>query len=301
MKRVLNLAIVLLSVVFMALVVVDQWHRLQSVSWSFNLDFFVLAVIGIVALFLLDAYCWHLILRALNQSMPAILSIRIWVLSSITRYLPGGFWPYLSRISLARDRGLRVAALSISLYLETLLLAMSSLAVGLPALMGAANLPITPWTGGLILILFGLLMHPRIIALLRYVPGKIGRSMEQIELPGLARLAGLYVFYVLFWILFGVFFVCFVNAVYPVPSDKMIQAGSSIALSFFIGYVIFFFPGGIGLRETTLYLLLIGSFPHEVCLLISISSRLWVMLGEGLSILLVLVMGTPKKVDKDKE
>jgi len=240
-------------------------------------------------------------LQALNQSLPAILSIRIWILSSITRYLPGGFWPYVSRASLARDAGISLSASSISLYLETLLLAMSSLAVGLPALMGVADLPITPWTGGLTLVLFGLLIHPRIIALLRYVPGRIGRAMEKTELPGLAPLAKLYVFYVMFWFLFGICFVCLIHTVYPVPADQSIQAGSAIALSFFFGYILFFFPGGIGLREATLYLLLIGSFPHEVCLLISVGSRLWVMLGEALSILLVLAVGRPKSFGRNKD
>lgn len=269
--------------------VVDQWHHVAAIDWALSPGLFSIALLAIVALFFLDAYGWHLILKAMGQNLPAHQSIRIWILSSVTRYLPGGIWPYVSRASLAKEQGMAIPASSISLYIETLLLVTSSLAVGFPALLSAVDVPVSPVSALLIMIAFGLLMHPKIILLLRFIPGRIGKAIVSIQLPSLTHLAGLYIYYVVFWVLFGIVFVCFASAVYPIPYQNWIHVGSAIAFAFFSGFVIVFFPGGIGIREAILYVLLITSLPHPACLLISVGSRLWVMLGEGFSICLVLI------------
>lgn len=293
MSRIFHITIVALSIALMAWIVVNQWNQFQAIYRSFNPYFFSAAFLGIIGLFLLDAYGWHLILKALSQSIPATQSISIWFLSSVTRYLPGGFWPYVSRASLAKNHGVDITTSSVSLYIETLLLATSSLAVGFPALLGAANVFITPLSALLIFIAFGFLLHPKIIMLLRFIPGKTGKAIISVKLPDLSCIAGLYFYYVMFWIFFGLIFVCFVYAFYPIPYKLWIHVGSALALSFFTGFVIVFFPGGIGIRETTLYLLLVAYLPHSASLLISIGSRLWFMLGEGLLIFLILIWKSP--------
>lgn len=288
LKRIFHKLVVPASVGFMVWLVVDQWNQLAAFQWQLNPWFFLVAFLGIIILFLLDAFGWHLILKAMGEDLRPHQSIYIWMISSITRYLPGGLWPYISRASLAKDEGMNIMASGISLYLESLLLITSSLAVGLPALLGTAEIEIRPLTALIILTGFGLLMHPKIIRLLRFIPGPIKKALQSTRLPRVPVILGLYLYYTLFWILFGLVFVCFVYSVFPGPVENIIHTGSAIALAFFAGFILVFFPGGIGIRETALYLMLIPSLPHSVCLVISIGSRLWVMLGEGMSICLVL-------------
>ena len=136
-------------------------------------------------------------------------------------------------------------------------------------------------------------MHPKIILLLRFIPGRIGDAIGSLKLPRISLIVTLYIYYVVFWVLFGFLFVCFVYAIYPVTYKSWIQVSSALALAFFSGFVIIFSPGGIGVREATLYLLLIAVFPHPVCVLISVGSRLWIMLGECFSVLIVLIWRRP--------
>lgn len=273
----------------MVWLIIEQWNQLQAFHWQFNPWLLSIAILGIVVLFFLDAYGWHLVLKAMGQDITASQSIFIWFLSSLTRYLPGGFWPYISRASLAKDQGLDIMTSSISVYLETLLLISSALAVGFPSLLYAADIHISPLSALLILIVFGLLMHPKIIQLVRYFPCQTKNAINAVQLPSLPVIAALYIYYVFFWLFFGIIFYSFVYSVYPVPFQHIIPVGSAIAFAFFSGLIVVFIPAGIGIREATLYLLLISFLPHTTCLVISISSRLWVMLGEGLSICLVFI------------
>ena len=204
----------------------DQWNRLQAFSWTFNVKLLLLSTACIVLLFFLDGYGWHLILKALKQKISSSKSIHIWVMSSMTRYLPGGFWPYVSRASLAKDYGISISASSVSLYFETLLLATSSLAVGLPSLMGAANLPVRPWTAGPALILLGFLMHPRIVSCLKYLPGRLGQAISKVDTPQISALIKLYLYYVMFWILFGLVFSLFISSFYPIAFSHIIHTSS---------------------------------------------------------------------------
>jgi glycosyltransferase 2 family protein len=294
MKRVLHALIVPISLLCMALLIMGQWRQIADISWSIDSQLLILSLIGLIVLFFIDAFGWHLILRSLGQRITAKQSIRVWILSSLTRYLPGGFWPYVSRASLATEHGVGIASSSISLYIETLLLVASALAVGFPALMGAAGLHVHPALVLLVILACGALLHPKSISLLYFIPGSIGKAIATVRLPRLSHIIGLYIYYVLFWAIFAVVFVCFVNAIYPTPTSYWTHIGSTISLAFAIGFVLVFFPGGIGIREAALYFLLQPLLPHTACLLVSIGSRLWIMLGEGFSLLLVSLWGRPR-------
>lgn len=288
MKRAIHGLIIIASLAFMAYFLISQWRSIPETDITINPWLLAFSIFCLLILFLLDAYGWHLILKSLNQTISSRTSIRIWILSSVTRYLPGGIWPYIGRATMAKKAGIEYSTSSISLYIETLLLASSSLAVGLPALLGTASIPVSPYIALLSLILFGLAMHPKVIMLLGYLPGKIGKAFSSLKLPSIRHILALYIYYVVFWILFGAVFVCFVLSIISVPNEYWIQVGGSIALGFAVGFIAVFFPGGIGIREATIYLLLAPIITPPASALVSIGSRIWVIAGEILSLLLML-------------
>ena len=295
MRRLLQIGLAAVSIGFMAWIAARQWPQISAQARSFDPLLFLPALAGLIALFFMDAYGWHLILGALGQHPPLRASVRVWILSSVTRYLPGGVWAYLSRAALAREAGVDLAAAGMSLYLETLLVAASSLAVGLPALMAAADIGFHPWLAAVFLVLLGFLMHPRLLRLSRRLPGRVGRAFSVVPLPSLPKLIRIYIFYVVFWVLMGGVFFLFISSFHRLAPAQGVQAASALALAFFIGFVVFFFPGGIGIREATLLLLLSPILPPEVSVLAAVGSRLWIMLGEGLSLGLILLIGRGKR------
>lgn len=290
MKRTIHGLIIISSLACMAYLLISQWHSIPETEVTINPGLLVFSIFCLLILFLLDAYGWHLILKSLNQTISPQTSIRIWILSSVTRYLPGGIWPYISRVTMAKEAGIEYSTSSVSLYIETLLLASSSLAVGFPALLGATGIPVSPYTALFSLALFGLAMHPKVILLLGLLPGKIGKTFSSLKLPSMRHIFILYLYYVAFWILFGAVFVCFVLSIISVPNNHWIQVGGSIALGFSVGFIVFFFPGGIGIREATIYLLLAPVITPPASALVSVGSRVWVIAGEVLALLLMLII-----------
>ncbi|MGQ0656506.1 MAG: lysylphosphatidylglycerol synthase domain-containing protein [Chromatiales bacterium] len=276
--------VIVLSLAFMLWLLVDQWSKIRNLNLEVRPAMMAAALIALVVLFFLDAYGWHLILRSLGPRPEAPSSIRIWMVSALTRYLPGGVWGYLSRAAMCTERGIPLVTSSLSLYLETLLLTASSLAVGFPALLSATGFPIDPTTAGLLWLVLGLLLHPKAIALTRHLPGRPGRVLAATSLPSQLQTLSLYLYYLAFWTAFGAVFVCFVLSLYPLSPSSWVPVGASISMSFLVGFITVFVPGGIGVRESVLYLLLLPFMPPAACLLISIGSRLWIMAGEAISV-----------------
>lgn len=268
----------------------DQWAHFRQLTWSCNFYYLFISFFFLIAVFFLDAFGWHLILRSLGQDIPAYLSIRIWMLSSLTRYLPGGIWPYASRTAFSRENGIKITVCSISLYLETILIISSSITVGVPFLINMNFSPLNPLIFPFIFIISTLMIHPKFILLFRFIPGKIGSLINSAELPTTKQLLALYFYYIFFWVCFGVTFVVFAHSFYSIPQESWLQVGSIIILSFCIGFVIVFVPGGIGIRESAIYLLSVQLLPPAHCILLSIGSRVWIMMGEIITLLLVLII-----------
>ena len=281
----------------MGYAVVSQWHQIATIEWEINLILLAISLTMLVGLFFLDAYGWHLILKSLSVDIKMKSSIRIWILSSVARYLPGGIWAYAGRAVMTKQEGVNLTTTSLSMYLETILLAASSFAVGFPAILGSAGLYVRPYQAILIWGFLGICLHPKIIQLLRFIPGRIGKAIETAKLPSTKNIIALYIYYLLFWCLFSTTFCIFSNALYQISLDQYLVIGSSFALAFCIGLVVFVFPSGIGIREATLYSLLAIILTPSVSLLIAIGSRLWTTVGEALSVILVLFWKKEKTLE----
>ncbi len=285
--KTLKLLLILMALGCMLTIFIEQWPHLQKLGHQLSILNISVSIIAITLLFVLDAYGWHLILVGLAYSPKVIESIRIWMLSSITRYIPGGLWSYISRAEMTRQQNISLGASSLAMYMETMLLAITSLVIGFPSLALATGYDFKILEAiGLCLIL-SLSIHPSLLKLLHLLPGRIGETFSRVNLPSLRKLLLLYCYYLLFWIVFCSCFTGFVNLFVPLPPELWITVGSSIALSFFAGFVVIFVPGGIGVREGVLYLLLQPHMSEADALLIAVSSRIWVMMGELLSLVIV--------------
>lgn len=243
------------------------------------------ASILLVAVFIIDATGWALILRKLGETR---LSVRqacwIWMASSISRYLPGGIWPYASRIAMAHAAGVKTGTTALSLVVETILLAVSALAVSLPALFGLAGGPVSPLLAAAGIVLGLCALHPRALSLGARLPGRAGRMLSEIQPVPYWQMLFLFFYYVVFWFLFGAAFTVFAYSLGVAIAP--VSATSAFALAFFLGFIAIFSPGGLGVREGVLYFLLAPQIGTAAALTLSVSSRLWMMGGELASLAL---------------
>jgi hypothetical protein len=293
----------MLSFLFMGVVVFKQWNQIKE--YTFSPDYFLLTLSVFVMLlnFILGAIGWHRIMIALGESQPLKVNVKIWTLSSLTRYLPGGIWGYVSRAALCKEHGIKLSVSMIGLYLETFLLFLSALIIGLPAAISITGKTI-PLTYLLFAAVIGsLLIHPDIFTFIKYFSGRLRKYIEHISLPAVSDMIMLYLYYLAFLTVYGAGFLLFVVAIIPLESNAWLLTVSAYPLAFCIGFVLFIFPSGIGIRESVIYILMLEMVGPTGSIIIAIGSRIWSILVEVIYLAVVYLYinsgNSPATRDKD--
>lgn len=279
--RRLSTLFTLAAVAIMATLAVAGAPTLAPIIVRANRTLLVLASAAAAVAFIVDAGGWHLVLRALGQRLPLAASIRIWMLSAVARFLPGGIWGYTSRAALAARDGVPVSVTVASMYLETLLLLVGALAVGMPALGAATGLPLGLPGAIAVLGSAAALLHPAVPRMLGHLPGPVGAAARSLPIPGAGSLLRLGAYYLVFWTAFAAVFALFAVAIAPELRPQALHAGSAFALAFAIGLLAPFAPGGVGVRESVLYLSLLPVAAPDVCLALAVGSRVWLLAVEA--------------------
>lgn len=275
------------SLIFMGFMVTGQWQQIKSYDVAPDYPLLAMSIPVLLMAFLLGTIGWHKILLALGESHPLKTSIKIWTISSLIRYLPGGIWGYVSRAALCKEQGISLSISMVSLYLETLLLFLSSLVIGLPAAISITGLSI-PLEYLLIAGLSAaLLIHPRFFLLIKYLSGRFKKYIQHIKTPTTAGMILLYFYYLFFLTVYGIAFLLFTASLVPLPADSRLLTASAFPLAFCIGYILFIFPSGIGIRESMIYVLMLDIAGPAESLVIAIGSRIWTIFVEIIFLLAV--------------
>jgi hypothetical protein len=91
------------------------------------------------------------------------------------------------------------------------------------------------------------------------------------------------------WLTNGVAFFLFVAATTPLALERLPAFIAMNAGAYWIGYVSFITPSGMGFREGALALMLATYFPTPVAVALALAARLWSTAGELLGVLVVLL------------
>jgi uncharacterized membrane protein YbhN (UPF0104 family) len=294
MKKIAQWLLFFGALVFFLFLFGEQWHVISARSWSINLPLAGASLGLLFVLFFVDAGGWHVILKSLGCSIRLKYSVRVWLLASLARYLPGVVWVYVSRVSLASDHGIKPSDCVRSMLLETLFLALTSLFVSLPVIIKVFNpqLDLELVLAAVLLILVCVLLRAKLAMAWEFLKSRIG-SLQYFKLPSFGYFVIIGVYYCFFWIFLSLSFLLFSFSIFPdlaLDLHNGAYVGLAFPLSFFFGFVVVFTPGGLGVREMSLYGLLIQFMEPSQALVLSSASRLWLMAGEGLAMLVAYRM-----------
>ncbi|WP_198043283.1 lysylphosphatidylglycerol synthase domain-containing protein [Ketobacter nezhaii] len=244
----------------------------------------IASIFLLLPVFIMNAFGWHLIVRVFNHDISFSRSLNIWFYSSFTRYIPGVIWPYTTRIKLCTNLGINKYDTTSSMLLENCFLASCSLCVSLPIIGVHLNSTIT-----LIFIVLGfsvLLYTKRILSLLSTF--KINNEHIRNIIASFLKLESahfinIWAFYCLLWLFFSIAFGLFCTSISNFETYEfltLIQVAMCFPISFAVGFIATITPGGIGIREGTLFSLLILFIDPQDAAVISIASRLWLIFTE---------------------
>ena len=240
-------------------------------------------------------YPFAVLLRGLSRKdVPSRETFILFHLANITRYLPGRIWGVVRLLSLSGQFGLSKTATASSLTLHVGietglggLIAMSLLFS--KQMQDTARGTLEKMSGHTVLLFFAVM---GILACLVFLIPKLAhhaRSFLKTFLPLLkdTRLWGnILVVHSVLWLCQGLAFFLFVRSL---TSVRWADAGvltASYAFAWIVGFLSFLTPGGLGIREGLLGVLLANYMPHSQSTLVALLCRVWMLSVE------ILLAGT---------
>lgn len=279
LKSILKILVPALAFSFLGLEIYKLIQDVDVEQLHLQVDALAASFALLALLFLADAAGWNLILRSLQQRLPWGKALYIWFYSSLSRYIPGVVWPYLSRMQMCNDHGISKTVTASSMMLENLLLAATSVGLSSPLLILYFQLNMLQTLGIILAVLFAATLSVylyRSMLTIRF----LDRYLFPLKTLNLHALLSLTLYYLAFWLLFGYSFLVFCQSILTIDPAQRLSVALTFPVSFAIGFIISISPGGLGIREGVMYTLLAPILGSSNAALIAVVSRIWLMAME---------------------
>jgi hypothetical protein len=279
----LQVAFVAVVLAFLGWALRDVWS--DAIPRLADADPLILAaaLLVLAAYYCLFVVGWQWILAAFGIRVPYRLALQAEMASMLAKYVPGGVWTPLARIMWLRRAG-KVESTSLvlsSILLEAGLSAVAGILVftGGLAAVEAVDAPLVP------LFAFGLvtaiLLHPRVFTALARALFRRFDAPEPPRLPYRA-LVGLLAYYAFTWLVGGAALYLLLRSLAADPGLETIPyLGGAAAVGAIVAVLAVFAPSGLGVREASMYGLMVVLVPAGVALGATVLNRFAITLVEA--------------------
>ncbi|NOT08328.1 MAG: flippase-like domain-containing protein [Gemmatimonadales bacterium] len=265
---------------FVARSLYRQWGAIGAFDWRLRPGWLALSAaliwLDVVLLFEL----WRTLLRIVSGfSISFAKAYRVSMLANLGKYIPGKVWAVMGMAYLLRDEGVPVPAAMASSVLHQAFTIVPG-AVFISLVLGAGvwgQLPAVAIAVGLCVCAV-ILYPPLFTRLLNWGLRLLRRPPLAFVLSFPAAL-GLFGAYVVAWVLYGAAFWCMTVGL-GLPAGPFLPVTAAYGAAYLIGLLALFAPGGLGVREGILTLLLAPYLPAGLSPAVAVVSRLWMTLVE---------------------
>jgi uncharacterized membrane protein YbhN (UPF0104 family) len=234
---------------------------------------------------------WLWILRALGVRIGYAAALQAEMVSMLAKYIPGGVWTPAARVVAARRFGVTDTPLVVaSILLEAGLSALAGVAVFFAGLLLVtdADAPLLPLLAFAALVAVAL--HPRVFAALAR---RLLRPFGATDVPPLPTrtVFGLLAFYAATWPLGGVALFLLLRSVGGDPEPSaIVYLGGTSAVGAIVAVLVVFAPSGLGVREASMYGLMLAVASESVALGATVLNRLAITVVEAVLLVLGVVL-----------
>jgi uncharacterized membrane protein YbhN (UPF0104 family) len=286
-------------IVLVARTVGKNWAEFRSLEINLHPR---AGLLGLAALAVFLTYIWYIeawrrLLAGWAQHIGFGAAARAWCLANLGRYLPGKIWSVTGLVVLSQRAGVRGSAAAASAVAFQALV----LGTGVAVVAGA-----TPHATSTLRLATGLVVALGSLGVLVWGPTArwIGRVMNA-EAPltalPLSAVGLSSAFMLLGWLTYSFAFWLFVRGLLPEAHLPIATAAGAFTLSYILGTLALFAPGGIGVRELVMVSLLTPSLGSGGALAASVGSRVLLTLTEAGAALITLALVRRSNVEGSPE
>lgn len=301
LKRLAAVAVTVWIITIMLRPLRNNWPQVSEQMRNFELwRFFVASAMFAAFLLVFRAMSWRRTLKGFGYRIPHRSAARIWATSELARYLPGAIWQVVGRVYLTRPYGVPGSIVSTTQVLEVCIFLFANVLVAATCLLWYGQKMLRhsdarPWVIlALALVpLLAFVLHPKIFYGIANVVLKRAGKPEIVKRLRGRKLVGL-----LFWMMLGLVWQS--AAVYLIVDPVLhfyrswwwVMAGA-YCLAWIAGFLAFWAPGGIGVRELVFVATMQAILPQRVrdqfdnpaalaglLVLLGFVLRLWTVVGE---------------------
>ncbi len=280
--RIAKFLVPLVVAFFVGRVILENWEQVRAAEWSVRPAYLAASFVLCGAWYVFRPYGWNVILRGFGSEAPFPAVFRMCRKAELSRYVPGGVWQFVSRVYLLKQWNVSAGACLAATILDLFLATLASLVPASWTLQQAfaefrAYHRVVLFAFPAVSVLF---VHPKLLNWWAgFLAKRLGQSWTPLELPW-RSLLGIWALYVAGWLLFAAGVVLFVNGVLRAPEGASTYIGSSYTVAWLVGTLTMIAPGGMGIREGALGLLLSRVLPTGPAFTLAVGIRLCTLLVE---------------------
>lgn len=268
----------LVIVGYAARLLLENWTAIRNAPLEWRIrPLLILASLALVlATYAVLVEGWRRMVAGWGSAIAFWPAARVWVLSSMGKYLPGKVWTIAGMALLGKEAGVPgwVAATA-ALVLQLISIGTGALVV---AVSGTAALEDAGEGTQVALIVLlaavvvglGLLFRP---TWLEWVVRRLGR-FEEFRAPARGPILVGMVLNALAWVLYGLALYWLAAGVFPTTALTLPEAIGAFAASYLAGFLFLLAPGGLGVREMVFVLITQSSLGAGQALALAAVSRL---------------------------
>ncbi len=257
------------------------WEEAKPLLRAADFSQLAISAVFVAAYYLLFTVGWQWILAAWGLRVPYLPALQAEMTSILAKYVPGSVWIPAARVAAMRRFGVRDTPLILgSMVMEAGLSALAGVLVFFISLttVGFSSAPVIPLLSLALVMIIGL--HPRVFTpLIKRVLAPFGVA----NMPPLpyATLLGLLTFYCFTWLVAGTALWFLLRSLGGDPSvEEIPYLGGVAAVGAIVAFLSLITPSGLGVREATMYGLLLAVTTSGVALGVTVLNRLTITVVE---------------------
>lgn len=300
LRKVVTIVIILVIFYFLITGLIKNWQKIPFDSLRFDLLSLLISFIFLFITFALFIQGWRSIIHEFGQNVGFRKAFWIMSSSQMAKYVPGGIWFALGRVYLGRTEKLKGEIIALSVVIETGLTFLVGILLFFIAL-GLSNRDIIVNFLFIIPIFFVFLiaLYPPVLNKLMNIGLKfLKRPAINLKISYI-HLLKLSVFFLGLWVaqIIGYYFL--INSIMPIPFYQIFSLAAAYTLSWMAGFIVVIAPGGLGVREGMMSILLSPILPAPLAIAISFIARVWITVFEIMTFFIgVIVKGKNATIDK---
>jgi len=297
------LAVIIPSVVlfFIGRTIWRQWDTVNSHSWNLDYKWLTLSAIVFWADFILLVQLWrYLLLTVSKKPLPFGSGYRISALSNLGKYVPGKVWAVLGMVYLLKREGYATTAAIAATGLHQVYTVVAG-ALFVTALLGTEIWGRLSWFSlAVVLGLSVIIVYPPVFSFLINRGLRLLRREPHPYTLSFGRALVLLFAYVAAWILYGTSFWCMLRGI-GLENPPFWSMVAAFGAAYLLGFLALFAPGGLGVREGVLVVLVSPHLPVGLAATVAVVARVWMTIIELLGLLPVLRNAGEMRSDRNKK